>query len=138
MPEQDSKNRARVRGRATVASANISRMRKVLVFVVCFVLGLQGLAQARVMAEPCPIQRTGSVQAMHGPGTPRCCNDADQTTKTGRACKLGQECPVAGAWLPSAQDSWVPVRATDPAASSFEPFALCIDPRGRWRPPALS
>jgi len=114
-------------------------MRNALVFVVCFALGLQGLAQARVAAEPCPIQKSGHMQAMHGLNTAHgCCNDADAATKTGKVCKTGQACPAAGAWLATSQGPRIPLRATVPAVSSSEPFALCIDPRGHWRPPALS
>jgi hypothetical protein len=106
---------------------------------VCFALALQGAAQASVVVKPCPMQKAGQVKATHATNTVHhCCNDADTAAKTGKACKTGQACLAAGAWLmsPLALCSFSP--ATVPLVSSHEPFALCIDPGSRWRPPALS
>jgi hypothetical protein len=106
---------------------------------VCLALALQGLAQARVSTPLCPTQESGYAKAMHAPNAAHaCCNDADTYTKTGKACKVGEVCPVATAWLTSSQRSWSPPPATGLIVSPLEPFALAIDPRGQWRPPALS
>jgi hypothetical protein len=106
-------------------------------FAVCLALALQGLAQARVLTPLCPTQRSEHVKAVHATAQ-GCCNDADAYAKTGKPCKVGEMCPVAIAWVASSPRSWSPPPATDLMASSTEPFALCIDPPGQWRPPALS
>jgi hypothetical protein len=114
-------------------------MRKLLTLGLCFALALQGAAQASVGEKLCPMQQTAHTLATGAPDTARgCCNDADTAAKSGKACKTGQACPVVGAWLTSSipLSSFSPLAA--PLVRSHEPFALCIDQRGRWRPPALS
>jgi hypothetical protein len=106
-------------------------------FAVCLAFALQGLAQARVSAPLCPAQKSEQAKAVHAT-TQGCCNDDDAYTKTGKACKVGGACALVSAWLASSPRSWSPPPATDSIASSTEPFALCIDPPGHWRPPALS
>jgi hypothetical protein len=114
-------------------------MRKLLTLGLCFALALQGVAQASVVEKLCLMRQTGHTLAMGAADTAHdCCNDADTAAKSGKACKIGQACPAVGAWLISS----IPSRSFSPAAAplvrSPEPFALCIDQRGRWRPPALS
>ncbi len=103
----------------------------------CLALALQGLAQARVLTPLCPTQKSGHMKVMHA-SAQACCNDPDAYTKTGKACKVGEACALPSAWLTSSPRSWSPPPATDQIASSSEPFALCIEPSGHWRPPALS
>jgi hypothetical protein len=115
-------------------------MRKLLMLGLCLALALQGVvAQASVVEKPCPMRQTGHTLATGASHTVHdCCNDADTAAKTGKACKTGQACPVAGAWLASATPSSSCSPVAGPLVRSPEPFALCIDQRGRWRPPALS
>ncbi len=120
-----------------VTSVSIPNMRRVLMLAVCLALALQGLAQARALTPLCPTQKSEHMKAVHATAQ-GCCNDADAYTKTGKACKVGETCVLPSAWLASSPRSWSPPPATDPIASSTEPFALCIDPSGHWRPPALS
>ncbi|HEX4584727.1 MAG TPA: hypothetical protein VH183_07845 [Burkholderiaceae bacterium] len=114
-------------------------MRKLLMLGLCLALALQGAAQASVVEKACPIGQIGhplATGAFHK--TPACCNDADTAAKTGKICKTGQACPAAGAWLVSSTPSCSFLPLAAPLVRSPQPFALCVDPRGRWRPPALS
>ena len=104
---------------------------------VCLAFALQGLAQARALTPLCSTQKSEHAMAVHATAQ-GCCNDADAYAKTGKACKVGEMCSVAIAWVASSPRSWSPPPATDLVTSSTEPFALCIDPPGHWRPPALS
>jgi hypothetical protein len=114
-------------------------MRKLLLLGLCLALTLQGVVQARVVEKPCPVQRLRHAQSAHAPSTAHdCCNDAGTAAKTGKVCKTGQACATTGAWLISTRYSCSLLPAALPLLSSPEPFALRIDPGGRWRPPALS
>ena len=114
-------------------------MRRFLLLGLCLALALQGAAQAGVLEKFCPMQRAGQAQATQaGNSANDCCNSADTGAKTGKVCKTGQACSSAGAWLIN-QAIAPPFRAVAVSlVSSRELFAFCIDPGGRWRPPALS
>jgi hypothetical protein len=114
-------------------------MRRLFTFVLCLALALQGVAQARVVEQPCPMQKRMHAHGVHAAKTAHhCCNDAATAAKTGKACKTGQACAAAGAWLMSSQSLCTSAPLAVSSVSSFEPFALSIDFGGRWRPPALS
>ena len=74
-----------------------------------------------------------AAMAMHD-----CCNDADAAAKTGKLCKVGQECAVGHAAGPTPglhtpHDAALPV-----LGAPARPFLLSFDPPGVWRPPALA
>jgi hypothetical protein len=114
-------------------------MRKLLLLGLCLALALQGAVQASVIEKPCPMQKAGTAHALAKTTAAKdCCNDADTAVKTGKACKAGQACLVAGAWLTGARDLCSLSPAAVSRVCSQQPFALGVDTSGHWRPPALS
>src|ERR1700745_4055215 len=104
-------------------------MRRLFLLGLCFALALQGAVQASVVEKPCLMQKPGQVQSVHGAKTAHlktahnCCNDAHTSAKTGKACKTGQACALAGAWLMSPQDSSSFPSSTVSLVSCPQPFA---------------
>lgn len=113
-------------------------MRRFLLLGVSLLLVLQAAAHAAFIDNPCPMQRSGHVQALktakkaHG-----CCNDPAVAAKTGKLCKTGQLCPLAGAWLTNQAQSLCFSPAGEEPVQSADCFVQSISPRGHWRPPAL-
>ena len=65
-----------------------------------------------------------------------CCNDADTTAKTGKACKSGQPCQSAGSLFLLTGLGDLP-HAPAPAVRfpRFADIAFSFDPAATWRPP---
>ena len=114
-------------------------MRALVSLLVCLALAFQGVAHARIVDPPCPMQQPmhdafdASTQAQHDD----CCNDADTTAKTGKACKTGAQCQSTSACLPLASPSGPMLLASAPQPRIEERLAPADSTHSVWRPPAL-
>ena len=116
-------------------------MRMLLAFLLCFVVTFQGIANAHVFKQPCPIEQ-GMQIAMDMPAAVGdCCINADTATTNGKLCKTGQPCAAtSSSSIASPQMSGIV-----PASSGLVPdvvFAALLidlsDSSAVWRPPTFS
>lgn len=114
-------------------------MRALVSFLLCLAVAFQGVANAHVLKQSCPMEQGMQVVAMDASApADDCCNDADTASKTGEPCKSGQECSVSLAF------AVIPLTVASRAAAScriaptadFNP--LSFDPSAVWRPPTSS
>lgn len=114
-------------------------MRAFIAFLLCLTVAFQGIANAHVFKQPCPMEQgTQAVMLDASAATQDCCNDADTAAKTGKPCKSGQECNLSHACTVALLQA--PTQA--PASLGLVPTADLItpsfDPSGVWRPPTSS
>lgn len=117
---------------------SVMTTRVFLHLLICIAIAFQGVASARVVAQPCPMEQGSASMGIDlaAAGHP-CCNDADTRASTGEVCKTGQECPLSqalmlgfdGAFLMSLSLNHRPALMSAP---------LSFDPSSVWRPPTLS
>lgn len=111
-------------------------MRTLLLLILCLAIPLQGFAAMVALEPPCPMEATaaGSMDASDSMAHD-CCNDADTVAKTGKLCKMGQECPSGGQYLlfPPVVLAVAPV--TVDRFSLITHFIPTLSPAGLWRPP---
>ena len=114
-------------------------MRAFIAFLLCLTVAFQGIANAHVSKQPCPMERGAHAVMLDASAAARdCCNDADKAAKTGEPCKTGQECNLSNACTVALLKA--PTRV--PASPDLVPTANLItpsfDPSGVWRPPTFS
>jgi hypothetical protein len=66
-----------------------------------------------------------------------CCNDADTTAKTGKACKVGAQCQATSACVPLANARSAMLPASTPQPHIEGRLAPADATQSVWRPPAL-
>src|SRR5262245_38961895 len=115
-------------------------MRAFVSLLVCLALAFQGVALARIVDPPCPMQQPthevafdASTQAQQDDS----CNDAETTAKTGKACKTGAQCQSTSVCLPLASPSGPMLRASAPQPRIEDGLAPADSTHSVWRPPAL-
>ncbi len=115
-------------------------MRAFGLLLLCVALALQGVAQARGVKQPCPMEQSGhaiAVDVAVDAQQPDCCNDAATAAKTGQPCKTGAECQSASACLLVAGTQYALRVAAPQPLRIVEPLAPADTPTSVWRPPAL-
>lgn len=121
------------------------KFRLFLLTLLCLAIPLQGVAGARMLSEPCPMEQSDHMAHMQGSDMDQqtasmaghdCCNDADTAAKTGQMCKTGEHCPFSVQYPPSVASSlFLPVEQS----TLFPSLVLTVrsfDATSVWRPPA--
>lgn len=113
-------------------------MRAYLALMLCFMIAFQGVANANVFKQPCPMQQGMEHMASDATvGAGSCCNDADTAAKTGKLCKTGQECSLSTSAIMSLQTTLLdPMSSPQVVTTLFMTPAL--HPSAVWRPPSFS
>lgn len=118
----------------------MSLLRLILLYLLCLAIPLQGIAGIAVAEPPCPMEQATSGDAMSASNMPSvmqdCCNDADTSAKTDKACKPGQQCQSSGQYSALALNnhSTAPVQAVRIACVVFSVHS--VDSSSLWRPPS--
>jgi hypothetical protein len=112
-------------------------MKTLLLLILCFAIPLQGFAALAAFETHCPMEAVsmGSMDDADDPMMRDCCNDPDTVAKTGKLCKMGQECSSGAQCLlfPSVMSAVAPVDAE--RFSLISPFIPLLSAAGLWRPP---
>lgn len=106
--------------------------------LICIAIAFQGVASARIVTQPCPMEQgRASIGIDLTASEQSCCNDADTHASTGEICKTGQECPLNQALMLGFDGAFVmPSAQSHRLAHLLTP--LFVDPSSVWRPPTLS
>jgi len=112
--------------------------RSLLTLLLALTLPFTAWAGVALPAQPCPMQAmmVATVSATaQAEGKMDCCADAATAAKTGKPCKVGQECPSGTQAQPVVAIAAAPVLNTSPRIPTAQPFAASTGPTGVWRPP---
>ncbi|MDD4915794.1 MAG: hypothetical protein PHW13_12250 [Methylococcales bacterium] len=102
--------------------------------LLCFVIPLQGFAGVAAAKTACSAEPV-AVMAADDTGGHGCCNDAETTAKTGKACKAEQDCQPAGSGLINQTEALPPVFAAGKIPLFTSRLATDSEPSATWRPP---
>ena len=110
------------------------KIKTLLLLILCLAIPLQGFAALAALGPPCSMEAMAGGSMDHSMADD-CCNDADTVAKTGKLCKMGQECHS------STQGPLFTLNIHLPSPPHSVRFALVelpvhsLDPAGLWRPP---
>lgn len=115
-----------------------------LLMLLCLAVPLQGIANVHMLSAPCPMEQSDPMaqkmqmadmdaQAM---ADHDCCNDAETVAKTGKMCKMGQDCPVSALYPASLAASLSLPVAPAAVHPSLVLSVRSFDASSVWRPPA--
>lgn len=115
-------------------------MRAITAFILCFVLAFQGIASARVLQQPCPMDHgQNTVMAGHDMADAGdCCNDADTVSKTGQLCKTNVPCSSTSAAVVTASVAALPAPLAPGYVLTQQALHASFDLAVVWRPPTIS
>lgn len=117
-----------------------SGMRATMIFFLCILVALQGMASPRLPEPPCPMMQSmsASMADMDGGQLHDCCTDVETALKTGQPCKSGQVCSAPAAWaLTALPATHFQSEFSSDLASTSGLFPPSHHPAGVWRPPTL-
>lgn len=115
------------------------KFKALLLFVLCIVLPVQGIAAITTFEVSCPMSLTMADDAADSMPdasvSADCCNDAATFAKTGKACKSGQECQSGFQYtlFPAFSKSYMAFAAE--RIPHVETIVLASFATNVWRPP---
>jgi hypothetical protein len=122
-------------------------MRAFFYFLLSVVVAFQGIANAHILQQPCPMEHMQAASVMADADVDAdayayaddCCNDAATAAQTGKLCKTSAPCSsVSNAcMLPSARAKLPAVQGGN-LAPVVQPHNTSFTSPSVWRPPLLS
>lgn len=119
------------------------KFRLFLLMLLCLAVPLQGIAGIHMLSAPCPMEQPDTMAQMqmadmdqHAMADHDCCDEADAPAKTGKACNMGQDCPVSALYPASFVASLSLPAAPVTRYPSLVLPVRSFDASSVWRPPA--
>ncbi|WP_170211827.1 hypothetical protein [Rhodoferax bucti] len=119
-------------------------VRFLLLMLLSLAIPLAGYAGLGVPKMPCPMemaamaeqQLSGEMKEASATPMGECCNDMETLLKTGKTCKVGQDCKIGSLGLSVHLPSIPEVFSKDTFLARLNDRAIEPQPIPIWRPPA--